>query len=137
MKPTCDHIGLFTANAQKMMEFYIRALGFEFGSETNLPGSIVADIFGFAADCRFIKLYKDGFMIEIFEPLSPRLQRQLASRVGINHWGYCVAERDIVLETLRKENVPIIEIIRNGRIVYFLVDPDGNRIELRECRETN
>jgi len=118
-----------------MQEFYIQALGFELGSETILSESIVADIFGIAADCRFVKLHKDGFMIEIFEPLSLRLQEQMAHRVGINHWGYCVTERDILLETLRKGNVPIIEIKRNGRIVYFLADPDGNRIELRECRE--
>jgi catechol 2,3-dioxygenase-like lactoylglutathione lyase family enzyme len=135
VKPICDHIGLFTADAEKMQEFYMQALGFEFGSETILSGPVVADIFGIAADCRFIKLQKDGFMIEIFEPLSLRLQKQITSRIGINHWGYCVTERDIMLEKLRKQNVPIIEIKRNGRIVYFLLDPDGNRIELREGRE--
>jgi catechol 2,3-dioxygenase-like lactoylglutathione lyase family enzyme len=135
VKPVCDHIGLFTANAERMKEFYIHALDFEFGGETILAGSVVSSIFGIGSDCRFLKLHRDGFMLEIFEPLSPPSQEHEASRFGVNHWGFCTAERDLLLEKLRRECIPIIEIEKQGHRIYFLIDPDGNRIELRECRE--
>ena len=135
MKPVCDHIGLFTDNAQRIKEFYIRVFDFESGDETTLSEKVIADIFGIKAECRFIKLYKEGFILEIFNPLSAELQKYLAPRIGINHWGCCVKERDMMIEKLRENKVPLIEIRRNDRTAYFVVDPDGNRIELRECRE--
>ncbi|UCD05129.1 MAG: VOC family protein [candidate division WOR-3 bacterium] len=134
-KPVCDHIGLFTEDAQRIKEFYVRVFGFEPGDEKILSGTIVADIFGLNTDCRFIKLRKDGFVIEVFEPLLPRLQKQLASRIGINHWGCCVKERATLIRKLQKENIPIIEIKKDGHSVYFVIDPDGNKVEVRECQK--
>ena len=115
-----------------MKEFYIHVLKFELGKESTLAKSLVKDIFGIAADCRFVKLHKNGFMVEIFQPLSPEFQARVAGQVGMNHWGYCVADRSIFVEKLRREGLPVIEIDRNGRSAYFLVDPDGNRIEIRD-----
>ncbi len=112
----------------------MRVFGFEPGDEKILSGAVVADIFGFNADCRFIKLHKDGFVIEVFEPLLPELQKQIVSRIGINHWGCCTKERAALIRKLQEENIPIIEIKKDGHSVYFLVDPDGNRVELRECQ---
>jgi catechol 2,3-dioxygenase-like lactoylglutathione lyase family enzyme len=134
LKTVCDHVGLFTENAQRIKDFYMRVFGFELGDETILSGAVVADIFGLNADCRFIKLRKEGFVIEVFEPLLPRLQKQLASRVGINHWGCCTKERAALTRKLQEENIPIIEIKKDGHSVYFVVDPDGNRVEVRECQ---
>jgi catechol 2,3-dioxygenase-like lactoylglutathione lyase family enzyme len=133
MKQACDHIGFFTAHAEAMKEFYTRILGFEPGNETELSKSVVENIFGIAERCRFIKLHKNGFMLEIFEPISSETQMPTSGKVGINHWGYCVADRTHLIEKLRKDSIPVIEIKRDGRNAYFLVDPDGNRIELREC----
>jgi catechol 2,3-dioxygenase-like lactoylglutathione lyase family enzyme len=135
MKQTCEHIGFFTMNAEAMKEFYIRVLGFELGNESTLPKSLVENIFGLADDCRFVKLYKGGFMVEIFEPLSSRLHIRMADHAGVNHWGFCVADRASFVENLRGDGLSVIEIDRNGRSVYFLTDPDGNRIEIRECSE--
>lgn len=135
MNPVCDHLGLLTENAQRIKEFYIRVFAFEPGEETILSGKFVAGIFGINTDCRFIKLRKNGFVIEIFEPVLPGLQKQLAPRIGINHWGYCTKERDSLIRKLQKENIPIIEIKKSKHSVYFVVDPDGNRVEVREWRD--
>lgn len=131
----CDHIGIFTANAEQLEDFYIRALDFEFAGENILASSVVSSVFGVGSDCRFIKLHKDGFVLEIFEPLSLQLHEKVASQVGVNHWGYCAAQRATLIDRLRRENFPIIEMEKNGRLIYFLVDPDGNRIEIRACQE--
>ncbi len=133
MKVTSDHVGIFTMNAKAMKEFYANALGFETGSESILAKALVNDIFGVAADCRFVKMHKDGFVLEIFEPQSSELKARMANQVGINHWGYCVPDRATLVQKLRRNGAPLIELERNDHIVYFLIDPDGNRIELRQC----
>ncbi len=135
MKRTCDHIGFFTGNAESMKEFYTRVLDFEVGTDSILSKAIVDRIFGLADECRFVKLTKDGFMVELFEPVSMQLRSRIEDRVGINHWGFCVEDRALYVEKLRADGLPVIEVDRNGRSVYFLLDPDGNRIEIRDCPE--
>jgi catechol 2,3-dioxygenase-like lactoylglutathione lyase family enzyme len=128
----CDHIGFFTMDAKSMKQFYIHVLGFESGSENVLPAALVNEIFGIHTDCRFIKLHKDGFMVELFEPLSQEYETNMTKAFGMNHWGFCVSDRAAFVEKLRRQGLTVIEIKRNGRPVYFLVDPDGNRIEIRD-----
>lgn len=129
----CDHIGLLSQNAGELTAFYTEVLGFEITAESTLPESIVQSIFGLSDECRFVKLHKDGFMIEIFQPLSAGLSKWFAGVVGINHWGYCVDDRNAFVDKMRRDGHQLVEIDRTGRSVYFLIDPDGNRIEIREC----
>jgi catechol 2,3-dioxygenase-like lactoylglutathione lyase family enzyme len=130
----CDHIGLFTGNAARLKKFYEDILGFNLKHESILPMSTVEKIFGIKCECRFFKLLKNNFMLEIFEPLSIEPKQRVAGIVGINHWGYCADDREALVEELRKRSVPVIEVIRNGHSVYFIIDPDENRIEIRDCR---
>lgn len=136
MRPAmCDHIGLFTDNATRLKEFYVDMLGFSVMHESVLPMSTVEEIFGVKCDCRFIKLSKNDFMLEIFEPLSTNLGKRVASSAGVNHWGHCVDNREAFVQELRRSGVHVIEVERNGRSVYFITDPDENRIEIRECHK--
>lgn len=136
MRPAlCDHIGLFTDNAARLKEFYEDILGFSVMHESVLPMSTVEQIFGVKCDCRFIKLFKNDFMLEIFEPLSTNLDKRVASSVGVNHWGYSVDNREAFVAELRKNGAHVIEVERNGHSVYFITDPDENRIEIRECNK--
>ena len=128
----CDHIGFFTTNAEKLIEFYTGVLAFRVTQDSILPNAVVNAIFGFKSDCRFIKLVKEDFMVELFELLSPNMLERTSEASGLNHWGYCVDNREDFVRRLRTENVPVIEIKRNGRSVYFITDPDNNRIEIRD-----
>jgi catechol 2,3-dioxygenase-like lactoylglutathione lyase family enzyme len=132
---SCDHIGLFTQNMGVLKTFYTDILGFEIKSDSTLPRSVVEPIFGLADDCRLMKLEKDGFMIEIFQPLSATLEERTNRSVGINHWGYRVDDRAAFVTRMRGNGQRIVEIDRNGHSVYFLIDPDGNRIEIRNDAE--
>lgn len=129
---TCDHIGFFTKNADKLIEFYTGILDFTVQQESVLPSAIAEMIFGIDSDCRFIKLVQNDFMLELFEPLSPKARNGMTRVSNLNHWGYCVENREDFINKLRTENVPVIEIKRNGRSAYFITDPDENRIEIRE-----
>jgi len=134
-KPVCDHIGLFTHNSESMVGFYVDVLGFKMKEASILPRSIADTIFGISSDCRFIKLTRHEFMLEIFEPISPDIRKIMPANGGINHWGYCVRNRAAFVDKLRKAGFEIIVVKRREHDVYFLKDPDGNRIEIREYRE--
>lgn len=115
-----------------MVRFYTQVLGFRIGGDSTLSRSIMEKIFGIDAECRFIKLYKERFMVEIFQPLNRKSVAHAATPVGMNHWGFCVEDRVAFVERLRADGVSVKEIDRNGRSAYFLQDPDGNRIEIRD-----
>lgn len=127
----CDHIGIFTQKMESMKEFYIDVLGFSLGNESILSKSIMEKLFGFGHDCHFVKLYRDGFMVELFAPVSTESYAPTPATTGMNHWGYCVADRASFAHGLRQKGHTIIEINRNAGTAYFVVDPDGNRIEIR------
>lgn len=52
--------------------------------------------------------------------------------MGYNHWGLRVNNRVAFCRSLKKKRVKVIEITRNNRKVYFIKDPDGNLIEMRD-----
>jgi catechol 2,3-dioxygenase-like lactoylglutathione lyase family enzyme len=129
----CDHIGLYTNNSKKMEKFYLKILGLKKEKEEILPKSIFKPIFGIPTDCKFIRLYTDNMKLEIFEPVSARARKKIKNIVSINHWGFCVENSKKFVQKLKIKKVKIIEVKKNEHTVYFLTDPDGNRIEIREC----
>lgn len=131
----CDHIGLYTNNSKKLVNFYTKNLAFKKVKEDILERSIFEQIFGIAADCHFVRLVSGSVMLEIFQPTKRRARRVIRNSIGINHWGYCVGNREKFVRRLRNQRIPIIEIERKDHLVYFVADPDGNRIEIRECKE--
>ncbi len=128
----CDHVGLFTNDSDRLVNFYVEKLGFKKEKDTTLPESLTEPIFGVASDCRFVRLAAGNVMIEIFQPTSIKATTRLSSSTGLNHWGYCVGNRETFVEVLKEKSVAIIEVRRNAHRIYFIEDPDGNRIEIRD-----
>jgi len=134
---TCDHLGFFTNDADRLVDFYRDAFGFAVEKEDILPSSVVRQIFGISASCRFIKLAAGGHFLspvklELFQPLARKLGRRRNGLVGCNHWGLRVGDRMEFVRAFRKQGISVIEARRGKHSVYFVRDPDGNRIELRD-----
>ena len=125
----CDHIGILTNDAQRLIRFYTDKLDFKKIKEDILDASTFGTLFGFRASSRFIRLSTDGLMLELFEPMEKKASPNTVSSTGLNHFGYCVKNRLNYVKRLRKKKVNIIEIERNAHKVYFVSDPDGNRIK--------
>jgi len=138
----CDHLGLFTNDAGRLVDFYRKVFGFTVIREETLPAALVRTIFGIGCDCRFVKLARPPspeiaagagpVVLEIFQPFRCRLGRRRKDSVGCNHWGLLVGERLAFVEELRRRGVPVIEARRGEHSVFFIRDPDGNRIEVRQ-----
>jgi catechol 2,3-dioxygenase-like lactoylglutathione lyase family enzyme len=138
---SCDHVGLFTNDAARLVRFYCSSLGFSVEKEEILPASIMKAIFGLADSCRLVKLAGGGaagkdpsppLKVEIFQPLRVKLSRRRNGIVGFNHGSFSVDDRMRFVQGLRSGDVPLIEVRRNGHSVFFIKDPDGNRIEIRD-----
>jgi catechol 2,3-dioxygenase-like lactoylglutathione lyase family enzyme len=126
----CDHIGIFSHNAERLVNFYVDIVGFKKTYEGTLSKTIMKPLFGITQDCRFIKLHLGNTMLEIFEPI---VKRKTVTK-GYNHWGLIVLDRKKFVNKLKHKKVSIIEVKRNNHSVYFIADPDGNKIEIREKR---
>jgi len=133
IKKLCDHIGIFTNNSKRLINFYTKKLGFKKDKVRILPKPIIKSIFGISYECEFTKLVSGHMMIEIFKPISTHIRRRINNIAGINHWGHCVKDKKEFVKELRQKKINIIEVKSNNHVVYFITDPDGNRIEIREC----
>lgn len=128
----CDHIGIFTYRADRLVKFYTGKLGFALVKDDVLPRTMTKAIFNVARDCRFIKLAAGNLALEIFEPVGDKAKPGAPGAAGFNHFGLQVGDRKKFVAGLRRKKVRIIDVRRNGRSVYFIADPDGNRIEIHD-----
>ena len=88
-------------------------------------------IFGIPTSCNLTKLTFGRIVLEIISPQDLPLRKRSYDISGYNHWGYQVGDREKFVRRLRRRGVPVIEVQRNDHTVYFVKDPDGNRIEIR------
>jgi catechol 2,3-dioxygenase-like lactoylglutathione lyase family enzyme len=130
---TCDHIGIFTNDYKRLVDFYIKKLGFEKEKEEILSKTIMKSIFGIFSDCKFVRMASGDIKIEIFSPINKTSRRKFDHTDGYNHWALCVGKREKFLQILKRKKVKILEVKRNNHLVYFIHDPDGNKIEIKEC----
>jgi catechol 2,3-dioxygenase-like lactoylglutathione lyase family enzyme len=134
----CDHLGLLTDDIDGLALFYGQAFGFTVERDEVLSLSVARSIFDIGSACRFVKLTavdREGgtaVALELFQPLDMKLESCRGTTAGYNHWGLRVGDRAGVARTLRNRRVPVIEVDREGHSVFFVKDPDGNLIELRD-----
>jgi len=128
----CDHLGIVTADRQRLAAFYVETLGFEIKREDHLEREVTKGVFGIDADCAFTVLAVPGLLLELFEPQGVALSDQIAAAPGYHHFGFCTDDRLTFVESLRSRGIEVITVYRHERPVFFVSDPDGNRIEIRE-----
>ena len=121
----------FTNNPNRLVNFYKKALGFKEESRQIVAKNVIKSIFGLDCRCLMIRLGKGALKIEIFKDTSIRFRKRAKNSLGYNHWGYFVGNRGVFIKTV-KSKAPVIKVERNGRFAYFIKDPDGNLIELRD-----
>ncbi len=130
----CDHIGIFTNHYQRLVSFYTQKMGFAKEKEERLSKSIMRSVFGVASEGKFTRLVSGDMRMEIFGLIGVHLRKNDNQTIGYNHWSACVTDKKKFLDGLKRKQVKIISIKRNDHFVFFVKDPDGNRIEVKECK---
>lgn len=135
MQKFCHHIGVFAQDAQKLKRFYVNQLDFKPDAEKEVDAKIINRIFGVNSGCRLIRLKLDKIYLELFSLHDFKLKRPSAQTAGYNHWALTVEDRAAFCAKMKQRRVRVIEVARAGHHTYFLVDPEGNRIEIRDNRK--
>ena len=125
------HIGLLSFRDEDLIRFYVDKLGFTEGENRLLSRELMEAIFSIPGECRMTKLHRENLTLEVFSPvgLEPG-QVAGAYAVGFNHFALNTGEKQRFCGELESQGVPVIKCAYKDRFVYFVTDPDGNRIEI-------
>ena len=133
------HIGLCVADLERSLRFYRDRLGFTFEHELHVAGEPSDTLLRLrGVDLDAVYLTRDGVRLELLRfaspPAPPARERMMHER-GLTHLSFRVADLDATLDALRAAGERVIEetIIRFpefGAAAAFIVDPDGQLIEL-------
>jgi catechol 2,3-dioxygenase-like lactoylglutathione lyase family enzyme len=132
MNMACHHIGIFTRDPERLIQYYTQGLGFDEGETRILSPELMEQIFGIKDECQLTKLTQDHAVIEIFAPLHSDLIESSKRTAGYNHWALEVEDKEAYVQTLEERAVPVIRVDHQGRVIYFISDPEGNLIEIYE-----
>jgi catechol 2,3-dioxygenase-like lactoylglutathione lyase family enzyme len=125
------HVGLLSFRAEEMIRFYVDQLGFTEGESRLLSRELMETIFSLPGECRMTKLQRENLTLEVFSPQGLEPQQGAGSyAVGFNHFALNTGDKQRFCRDLEAKGVPVIECAYKDRFVYFVVDPDGNRIEI-------
>jgi len=127
------HIGLWIRDLDRSGEFYDRILGFEKQYDYHIPAELVKTIFGRPIDCQVELHQRDEIRLELFQPdipLSADPSQPLTA--GINHFSLQVDDKTSFCRQAREKGADVLEIPRNDHAVFFLRDPDGILIEIKD-----
>ena len=134
MPKACHHIGIFTKDPQLLIRYYTQGLGFVEGATRILSPDLTEKIFGIKDEYQLIKLTQNQAVIEIFTPVNSSLDDGGQRTRGYNHWALEVEDKEAYVRILEERNVPVTKIEHQGRMIYFISDPEGNLIEIYQLK---
>ena len=126
------HLGLISDDPATLIRFYTEKLGFSEGEHRTIPRDLVQEIFGLPVECRMLKLHRGDITLEVFSSQDIKLTPRADTQIGYNHFGLWVEDKKQFCRQLADQGVEVIEAPYKDRFVFFVKDPDGNRIEIFE-----
>ncbi|WP_256403754.1 VOC family protein [Halorubrum salinum] len=136
--PTAHHVGVTVSDLDRAVEFYTDTFGLDVVSEFSVGGEAFAeavDVEGAAAS--FAHLDADGAIVELvaYDPRGEPEPDPELNRPGAVHLGLSVddvegfyADLDDAVETLSPPRTT-----SSGTTILFVVDPEGNLIEVLDA----
>ena len=131
--PNRCHLGLLSNQPLRLREFYVKKLGFTEGESRTIARDLMQKIFNLPVECRMLKLHRQDSVLEIFAPQGLELLPSHDNLTGINHFGIWVQDKEAFCTELAAQDVPVIKAAYKDRFIYFVQDPEGNRIEVFEA----
>jgi len=126
------HLGLISNNPADLIRFYTEKLGFTEGESHTIPLELVRSIFGLPAECRMTKLHRGLITLEVFAPQGVELSPRTDDQAGYNHFGLWTEDKERFCAELAEQGVEVIKSPYQDRFVYFVKDPEGNRVDIFE-----
>ena len=133
------HVGIAVSDLDRSLRFYRDLLGFTWEHDLTVQGEPTDTLLRLrGTDLHAVYLKRDGVRIELLHfasPATPPRRERVMNELGLTHLSFRVADLDAVLSALRADGQRILDdtIIRFpewGAAACFIVDPDGQLIEL-------
>ena len=126
-----QHVGITCSDIKKSEKFYAENFGLEKVREMDVPAEMIKKIFGIESSAKIIYLKAQDSIVELFDFLEAR---DIKSSLGsISHIALSVGNRKEIYENLKSKGAETILIDKgDGKYTYFVKDPDGVLIELKE-----
>ncbi len=124
-----NHVALRVRDVAASLAFYEGVLGFQEAFRVNRPDGSLGLIYVQFGPDQFVELFEGGD--EGRQPEPP------ARGSGFLHFCLTVKDLPATLDVLRRKGLEIGEPYHgtSGAFIYFIEDPDGNRIELAELND--
>ena len=130
----CHHVALFVRDIEKTTRFYTRMLGFRPAKESVVDAGIMYAIFKIRSAARLLFLARDGFGVELIYFLNATVRKRHNLTIGTNHWALIVDDKGRFCRNLARKKVAVLSAPKPPGIVYFIQDPEGNLIEVKDTK---
>jgi len=109
----------------KTAKFYEEMMGLSLEREYEVPAELMNTIFGLDRDCKVSVYADDTARVEVFDVDGESLS-------GINHFCLSVGDRELFFRRVKAAGGDCLEAKRGDHPVYFLRDPEGVLIEIKD-----
>jgi lactoylglutathione lyase len=123
-----SHHGLKVKDMDRTIDFYCSGLGFEEAFRIHNPDGTLAFVYLSIGPAHFVELFPGGKGEYRYNPTA----------IGPDHICLEVDDAYAAVEHLKAKGVAIDEDIitgRSGSLIFWVKDPDGNRIEFMQFLE--
>ena len=126
------HVGIWVRDLGRSGRFYQEDMGFQKQYDYQIPAELVRRIFGPETGCRVEVYHRDEVNLELFQPDQKMPHRPHPLSPAINHFGLKVGDKRVFCREAEGRGAQIIEVAREDHSVYFVRDPDGILIEIKD-----
>ena len=130
-----DHIALIVSDMETSLDFYTRVLGLEVKREFKLSEEESHDLFQLSSPARAVQLLMKEGMLELFEFKRGIETKRFPTPMtnGLFHYALQIGRPiEAFVAQAREEGIPVYSIVRGNKTIYFIQDPDGVFIEVKE-----
>jgi len=125
------HVGLAISDLQPALHFYVDQLGLKEAFRLNHPDGTPSLI--------YLRVADTNTFVELFPG---RIKTAPAGAPTVNHLGLFVKDLQATLHALKDRGYPLPDdafekakkVQADNTLLYFIRDPDGNKIELSQLR---
>ena len=130
---TIHHLGLWVKDLARSDQFYHQIMGFDKQYDYRIPSEIMSRIFGREVACQVAVYRRDEVALELFQPDGKMTDPdQVSLSSGINHFSLKVPDKRVFCQEVKEKGAQLIEVPRGDGCIYFIQDPDGILIEIKE-----
>lgn len=127
------HVGLWVKDLARAGRFYQQVMGFEKQYGYHAPTDMVRQIFGRDTACDVAVYRREEVTLELFHPDQKMADSEAIPLIpAINHFALKVPDKRAFCREAQGKGAQVIEVTREAHCVYFIRDPEGILIEIKD-----